>query len=409
MNGHELLDKMELVDPAFVEAADAASAKKRTDWVKWGALAACFCVVILGGLAVRSSEKKPALPENPQYIEASMQEDGTPAVIPNNGIYEEEAPERDDSPILSMLAPDPDEPQIEACYAAPQNGTVQYSVPLSNALAAYGSSVRYRVVAFLFRNEIQLKSDGPEVMREMERLNEAGYPVFYETVDESGTSFAHFSMLLQESQLADFAASGEYGYMMFFYGEVFKDDSASASEVFQSSVETEVQPEYLPIPMRLQEARKDETFGAYLPRELPEGLDEEEILRYTEPGNESLFAIWCNNSAEVDWKISSFKEADRTRLTGVDETENYDLSLYPIPRADSVPQELYEIVNDPIFEADDLTRDAVMARAYRRSERGDSGSWYMAFSVKYGDILVTVHAKGVEPEWVWQQLQALAD
>ncbi len=402
---------MELVDAAFVEAADSASAKKHPGWIKWGALAACCCLIIFGALAVRSRERKPALPGIAKYAEAPMQEDGTPAVIPYNGIYEEEAPERDDSPILSMFTPDPDEPQSEPCYAAPQNGTVYYSVPLSNALAAYGSSVRYRVVVFLFQNEFQLESNTPEVMREMERLNEAGYPVFYKSGDENGTVFAHFSMLLQESQLVEFAANEDYGYMLFFYSEVFRDEAASASEVtgFQSSIETEVQPEYLPTPMYLQEARRDAAFGAYLPRELPAGLDEEEILRYSEPKNESLFAIWCNDSAEVDWKISFFREADRARLTGVDETENYDLSLYPVPRADSVPQELYEIVSDPIFEAQELTPDVVMARAYRRSERSDNGGWYMAFSVKYGDILVSVHAKGVEPEWVFRQLNALAE
>lgn len=45
MRGNELLDKMELIDPAYVEAADATPKRRKTAWGKWGTLAACFCLV----------------------------------------------------------------------------------------------------------------------------------------------------------------------------------------------------------------------------------------------------------------------------------------------------------------------------------------------------------------------------
>ena len=48
MRGNNLLDKMELVDPAYVEAAENAYNKKNNAWVKWVVAAACLCVVILG-------------------------------------------------------------------------------------------------------------------------------------------------------------------------------------------------------------------------------------------------------------------------------------------------------------------------------------------------------------------------
>lgn len=56
MRGSELLDKMELVDPAYVEAAGATPpAVKRRGWVKWGAVAACLCVLIgTGALAAEA-------------------------------------------------------------------------------------------------------------------------------------------------------------------------------------------------------------------------------------------------------------------------------------------------------------------------------------------------------------------
>ena len=51
MRGDELLEKMELVDPAYVEAADAPRAKRRVRWTKWGA-AACAAVLVAAIMAV---------------------------------------------------------------------------------------------------------------------------------------------------------------------------------------------------------------------------------------------------------------------------------------------------------------------------------------------------------------------
>lgn len=46
MRGNELLDKMELIDPAYIEAAGTMPKKRKNSWVKWGAMAACFCLVV---------------------------------------------------------------------------------------------------------------------------------------------------------------------------------------------------------------------------------------------------------------------------------------------------------------------------------------------------------------------------
>ena len=51
MRGNELLDQMELVDPAYVEKADASPEKKKR--IRWGAIAAILCLV-LGGLVLWS-------------------------------------------------------------------------------------------------------------------------------------------------------------------------------------------------------------------------------------------------------------------------------------------------------------------------------------------------------------------
>ena len=52
MRGTELLGKMELVNAAFVQAADQPPAGKRRGRIRWLAVAACFCFVAVAALAL---------------------------------------------------------------------------------------------------------------------------------------------------------------------------------------------------------------------------------------------------------------------------------------------------------------------------------------------------------------------
>ena len=49
MRGNELLEKMELIDPAYVAAADAPPQRRKTHWLRWGVVAACLCLAIGAG------------------------------------------------------------------------------------------------------------------------------------------------------------------------------------------------------------------------------------------------------------------------------------------------------------------------------------------------------------------------
>lgn len=100
-------------------------------------------------------------------------------------------------------------------------------------------------------------------------------------------------------------------------------------------------------------------------------------------------------------------EDDEARITSVADTRNYDLSLYPIPHANSVPYELREIVNDPIFRSEELTLEAVQARAYEVLDAGDEPGCRMRFGVLYGDTLVEINVKGARPEAIVQILQEI--
>lgn len=168
-------------------------------------------------------------------------------------------------------------------------------------------------------------------------------------------------------------------------------------------------PEWFDLTLGYAEAAQDEAFGPYMLPEIPAGFAEESIRRYKDQNNNYLSSLWTKGLDELSWNIYRYTDADALRVTSVEDKKNYDLSLYPIPRADSVPAELHEIVNDPIFLAEELTAEAVWARAYRVNDAGDSDGWRMAFTVKYGDVLVHVRAKGIDPQWLYAQLKALAE
>lgn len=171
-----------------------------------------------------------------------------------------------------------------------------------------------------------------------------------------------------------------------------------------SAVTAEAIPEWFDRKLSQGEALDDPDFGTYMLNTIPAGFTEESIRRYKDQNFDYLSGLWTRGYDSLHWEVSYFSDTDAARLTGVEDTHNYDLSLYPIPWADSVPEELWAIVNDPIFDADELTLDAVYARAYKINDAGDTDGWRMDFSVKYGNILVYVSTKGVTPEWVYEQL-----
>lgn len=155
------------------------------------------------------------------------------------------------------------------------------------------------------------------------------------------------------------------------------------------------------------EALNLDPYGSCFLPEVPSGFTEESIRHYQDPYNAYLSGLWTRGYDELSWRVSMLAEEDKQRLTHAEGTERYDLSLYPIPRADSVPEELREVVDNPIFYAEELSPELIWARAYKSGEQGDSDGWRMSFSVLYGDTVVTIRSKGVDPDWLYIQLLSI--
>ena len=159
--------------------------------------------------------------------------------------------------------------------------------------------------------------------------------------------------------------------------------------------------------LRLEEARNDPDFGAFLPANIPSRFNFDSARRVIDQSANGLFAVWSAYPTfdNIFWSISKITAHDRERIVSVDNREKFDLSLYPIPWAFSVPEELREFVMNPVFLAEDLTLDVIRARTLSDERRGDLQ--IVNFSALYGDVIITISANGLSPEQVWEMLAEL--
>lgn len=431
MNAQLLFDSFSQLDEGLIVRSETTA--KHTARYRWAGIAACL--VLAAALAVpaitgrlpRAEQAEQLKPETAEHNEATHLPSNTPdaaesndpiqlpanspnAMLPNNGVSlpadgaQEDVKYVESKQMISHY----DIGNMDACYAAPKNGESNFSMPLREAMKAYGDDVRYRVAVDLFQNENPLPPDGADAKNEGARLAALGYITAFETYTDNGSSQTWFTLHATYDQLADFAIAGEYGYMFFLYGERVPGGDTeypavifNAGEVTESTAACPVAPQSEPLTE--QQARVDADFGAYL-CQTPRGFAAENFRR----ADGRLMAYFSRGYDYVEWNAARCTEADRARIVSLDRPEDYDLSRYSIPFAESVPADKRQIVDEPIFRAEELTLDAVRARTLTVADAGDSAGARMSFAVLYGgDVLVRISTKGVSPEWVYEQLSAM--
>ncbi len=102
---------------------------------------------------------------------------------------------------------------VNASYATPENGEFSFSIPLNNAMEAYGNAVDYRVVIDVFSEGALQSVESETVNGEMKRLIECGYDC------ERIEGVPYLVVTADLYQLKEFAAAKNHGYFMFLYGE----------------------------------------------------------------------------------------------------------------------------------------------------------------------------------------------
>lgn len=156
------------------------------------------------------------------------------------------------------------------------------------------------------------------------------------------------------------------------------------------------------------EAYAETDFGAYLLK-VPNSYLFNDATRFINQFNDYLFASWSKGYDDVNITISKLKEQDKDRVVSVQEKELYDMSLYPIPWADSMPRDTREIIENPIFKIEDLTIDILKMREYIRGETNDPSRncVNMRFSVLYDGILIEISTEGVSSEYLFDELSKI--
>ena len=427
MSKDRVVDSLGRIDDDLIQGVDALRRKKkRPAWTRWGAMAACFCLLVAAMIAA------------PNLFP------GTSPTPPDNNDF----PVHDSS--VQTGPNQSEDPQNTEDLRTPW--TIHYN-EVSSMLAAHRPFYKGTFTEALTDTELAALMPSAD-------LDCSGYALFdnygnlLDIVMQAATTLPEspvtigladyyfgFDYVLSGKEVVSVCNGVDYRVYQYQFGDkvelsaytiindiyfafamdVPQDNLEQAKEEFHRVLErfayyedgkpelSAIVPEEIPelteqMFNTLAEAQAEPDFGQYMPSELPAGFGDAIIRRFQFQDSNYLSGMWSRGMDDLTWVVTPYTEEDAHRLTSVDDKKNYDLSLYPIPRADSVPDELRDIVNDPIFEAEELTLEAVYCRAYKVNDAGDTDGWRMKFSVKYGNVIVSVSTKGVEPEWLYQQL-----
>ena len=434
MRGNELLDRMDLIDPEFIEAADADPKKHRHLPVGWIATAACFFLLLAGiRLGIQpvsvddptepTEQTQPSAVTAPVTIDDPVETIQTqPLWLPYYNSYDENTVAADRKLYIPCFFGEQlTAEELESIL--PKNLPANLNV---EGYAGFSGAAGLDIEAELLMVDLYFVPEQTEAELSLQ-IWKYDYPscIILEpkpiTSNWQGTDYTLYAYPAANGLTYLSAEAEREGWFWYYNLSIPTEQTEQGKALLESVIcsfetvpdfsviQVDEIPEYRDEQMTHEEALNDPDFGSHFLAEIPAGFQSESICRYKDYASDYLYGLWRRRYEELYWRVSRITEADRERITSVATKENYDLSLYPIPRAESVPEELREIVNDPIFLAEELTLDAVMARAYQIQDAGDADGWRMHFSVLYGDVLVEVRTKGVDPEWVYDKLIALTN
>lgn len=147
-------------------------------------------------------------------------------------------------------------------------------------------------------------------------------------------------------------------------------------------------------------ARMDAVYGYYVDVQVPEGYSYSSGTR----SEERLHVIWHKGmTEEISISCQHADESVSGWLADTDNPEEYDLGLYPIPWADSMPGELRQKIENATFRSDQISQEIVTARSYQvESDQGDVSGWRTQIAILYSNnVLVEIRSKGPSPEEIY--------
>jgi len=155
----------------------------------------------------------------------------------------------------------------------------------------------------------------------------------------------------------------------------------------------------------LSEARQEEPFAPYLPENYPFPYGEfYSYLNYQERSCNMLHIRWSlgYDDVEIDIHLPESGEAPSIPLADPDNPASYDVRLYEIPWADTVPQEYQADFYKPVFRAEEMSLAIIEARMTEK----DTGGFSCRFCVLHENgVLVSYSCSGLTATEIWSLVE----
>ena len=156
-----------------------------------------------------------------------------------------------------------------------------------------------------------------------------------------------------------------------------------------------------------EEAYAAEVLGAYIPSNIPKGYTWESARASVNAKTgdyESIFLCWTKGMDSIMITVSK-ADVENLVVTDITRKEAYDVSLYDIPYAETVPEEYRVCFDNPIFMQKDMSLDLVQSRMKVVADAGDTGTPRGRFSIIYPEgILLDFNGDGTAEE-IWEMLR----
>lgn len=156
-----------------------------------------------------------------------------------------------------------------------------------------------------------------------------------------------------------------------------------------------------------EEARELELLGAYVPEAIPNGYGFEAARTGSMEEQKNLFISWTRGMDYIELSIQT-ASPDEIVFTDIQKPESYDVGLYEVPYADTVPMEYRETFDNPVFRSSELSLDLINARMKKYEDAGDTSTPRGNFAVYYekDGVLVIFKGRG-DAESIWKLFESI--
>ena len=166
--------------------------------------------------------------------------------------------------------------------------------------------------------------------------------------------------------------------------------------------------------LTLEEARCQALVGEYLPLNVPDGYvlesakgsaadsDAKEVTVCFSRGMDTIVIHVTDKYASEE-----SKQQLEERMADLENVESYNVHVYEIPYAETVPEEYQASFYNPVFRVEDMTRELVEARMKIVADAGDTDTPRGNLAILYDNgVCVEINADATAEE-VWAMIQSI--